>query len=98
MIKYLLIGLAGLALTACATTDESASSAAVPAATAQQETTLADGELDPNAEVCRSVSQSGTRFRTRVCKTRAEWERDAREARDATVNMQRTVEPNTGPN
>ncbi len=88
MGRILLIA-AALALSACATTSDTTQ--VVEAAPAV--VTASAAELDPNEEVCRRVTQTGTRFNARVCKTRAEWEREAIEARDVTRDMQREVAP-----
>jgi hypothetical protein len=48
---------------------------------------------DPNKRVCKMVMPTGSRMGDRICKTAAEWQRDAEEAqrlesqrRDATQN------------
>ena len=101
MYKLLSAALAGLLLTACATTDGASSASmgqSAPAPAAPAATAVANAEEDPNEEVCRRVQQTGTRFHSRVCMTRAEWAEQSRQATDSTDRMQRTVEPNTGPN
>jgi hypothetical protein len=32
--------------------------------------------------ICKSQVQTGTRFSTRICRTKAQWEEQTREARD----------------
>ena len=49
---------------------------------------------DPNAEVCRRVQQTGTRFHRRECKTRAEWAEEMQNAQDTTRALQRETAPN----
>ena len=93
MTNKLLITLFGLALAACATPDQP--QAAAPQAASIPATPVAqtgDGptfEIDPDDEICRRVEQTGTRFHSRVCKTRAEWAREAHEAQETTRQMQR---------
>jgi len=44
---------------------------------------------DPDQTICRTVSETGSRLsRRRVCKTRAEWETQRREARDSAQRSQ----------
>ena len=49
-------------------------------------------ELDPNEEICKKISKTGTRQRTKVCATRREWEMSAQRAREETEKMQRRVQ------
>lgn len=44
---------------------------------------MAEGEGDPSEVVCRRIHEVGSRVASRECKTRAEWDREADEARDA---------------
>lgn len=44
---------------------------------------------DADQVICKSEAVTGTRFTTRVCRTKGQWEEDAREARDY-VNRQTT--------
>ncbi|WP_421790092.1 hypothetical protein [Hyphobacterium sp.] len=98
MDRFLLIAVAGLFLTACATTSEESASA-VPqqtASAAMPTSEMQDGAteaVDPDAEVCRRVRQTGTRFHTRICMTQAEWDNQHADAQEATRHMQRTIEP-----
>lgn len=39
---------------------------------------------------CKTIIKTGTRLGTKVCKSEAEWERDARDSKEATENIQRT--------
>ncbi len=62
---------------------------AAPAAAAEK-----SSQLDRNKVVCKSQGELGTRLsRTKVCKTRAQWEQDAREDRrklsESELNRQR---------
>ena len=44
---------------------------------------------DPNELICRSIREIGTRLnRTRVCKTRAQWEDERRQLRQSIDNNQ----------
>lgn len=46
---------------------------------------------DPNAMICRNQRETGSMLnRTRVCKTRAEWEADRRDNRQAIDRNQAT--------
>jgi hypothetical protein len=42
---------------------------------------------DPNRIVCKTESKVGTRFPTRICRTRAEWDQIAEEHRRAGAEM-----------
>ncbi|HYI64188.1 MAG TPA: hypothetical protein VEW71_04815 [Allosphingosinicella sp.] len=45
---------------------------------------------DPNRTICRTIASTESRLaRTRVCKTRAEWEQARRNARGSTDRPQR---------
>ncbi|MEQ8432759.1 MAG: hypothetical protein RIA71_00840 [Oceanicaulis sp.] len=94
MFRFALATAIGLLLTGCATSDGSDS-----AASSRSSTQIAmnangpAGEMDPDEEICRRVEQTGSRFHARMCKTRAEWERDTVAARDATDAMQNGSEP-----
>ncbi|WP_421790094.1 hypothetical protein [Hyphobacterium sp.] len=97
MYKYLLIGGASLLLAACQTTSDSAN--AMPQQTASATMSSEDGAtegVDPDAEICRRVQQTGTRFQTRVCMTQAEWDAQQEDASEAARVMQRNIEPNCG--
>lgn len=91
MNKLILAGTLGLLLAACTTVEESAPAAAAapaaPASTTASTEPLFEG--DPDEEICRRVEQTATRFTARVCKTRAEWAREAELARTDTQRMQR---------
>ena len=100
MNKLILAGTLGLLLAACATATDGADTmasepqAATEAETVTQETTASvDAVGDPNEEICRRVEQTATRFTARVCKTRAEWVREAEFARQDTQRMQRGNAP-----
>ncbi|MFV0278574.1 MAG: hypothetical protein ACK5HY_15520 [Parahaliea sp.] len=59
--------------------------------------TTANGALANNASAspeglrCKNVIKTGTRLRSRVCKTEAQWEQDATDSRTATEGIQRTA-------
>lgn len=46
---------------------------------------------------CKTIIKTGTRLGTKVCKTEAQWDRDARDSRDATESIQRTSTHGPGP-
>ena len=49
------------------------------------------GATDPNAVICRNQRETGSMLaRTRVCKTRAEWDADRRDNRQAIDRNQAT--------
>ncbi|MEO1038720.1 MAG: hypothetical protein AAFX09_04175 [Pseudomonadota bacterium] len=91
MDKFILISMAGLLLAACSTVNDDAAASAQPPTRMAENTDDAASELDPDAEVCRRVQRTGTRFHGRVCKTRAEWAQQAEEARRETRDIQRGV-------
>jgi len=43
---------------------------------------------DPSRRVCRSLTETGTRFSTRVCKTQAEWDEQMRKTQDSALDHQ----------
>ena len=53
---------------------------------AAAEKTVEDGE-DPNEWICKRVQKTGTRFKTKMCGTRAQWEESERKAKDTTEQM-----------
>lgn len=64
------------------------------AAFAQQvkdEPTETEGEAEPdgNEVVCKTFREMGTRFKTKICKTRDQWQEDRREARDKVTDARR---------
>jgi hypothetical protein len=51
---------------------------------------------DPNAMICRNVRETGSMLnRSRVCKTRAQWEAERRETRQ-TIDRSQTTRINRG--
>jgi invasion protein IalB len=55
-----------------------------PAATQAPASTPAKVEktADQDQMICKSQVQTGTRFSTRICRTKAQWEEQTREARE----------------
>jgi len=50
-----------------------------------------DGAYNPNQVLCRTSGETGSRLeRTRVCRTRAEWDAQRRETRQAVDRAQTT--------
>lgn len=39
---------------------------------------------------CKTIIKTGTRLGTKVCKSEAEWDRDARDSKEAIEDIQRT--------
>jgi len=67
---------------------------AAPATTAPKSTATASNQFDSNQRVCRTYQVTGSRAReTRICKTRGEWEAEARDARDALGEVDRGTQP-----
>lgn len=54
---------------------------------ATETTEAAEGEEDPNEWICKRVQKTGTRFKSKVCGTRAQWEESERQAKDVTEQM-----------
>ena len=42
---------------------------------------------DPNEWICKRVQKTGTRFKSKMCGTRAQWEESERNAKDVTEQM-----------
>ena len=68
-----------------------AASAAQPAAAAQPavaSTAPASDGLDPDRVVCKQLAPTGTRISKRTCYKASEWEKMARDAKEATDKVQ----------
>lgn len=78
----------GLAMSAAEPTPVPASPAAPTAPTS----TAAPGKSDPDRMICKKESKAGSRFTAKICRTRAEWEQLAKDARTVTRDIQ------SGPN
>ncbi|MCP4048109.1 MAG: hypothetical protein GY732_19210 [Gammaproteobacteria bacterium] len=50
-------------------------------------TETAEDAEDPNEWICKRVQKTGTRFKTKMCGTRAQWEESERKAKDVTEQM-----------
>ena len=63
----------------------------VEAATAKAEASAGEAEEanDDNKVICRRTQIIGSKFKKRVCGTRAEWESLSRKSKDKTDTMQR---------
>ncbi len=56
------------------------------------------GTPDPNQQICRNQRETGSMLnRTRICKTRAQWEQDRRETRQ-NIDRSQTTRINQGGN
>ena len=63
--------------------------AATPSAAAQQHSSTAS---DPNEKICESIPVIGSRLaKKRVCATRAEWEEQRRQDRQAVDQIQKQI-------
>lgn len=51
---------------------------------------------DPDAKVCKRVTNTGSLIAKRECRTRAEWEQMAKDARDATSRVRRGASGDSG--
>ncbi|MEE2525759.1 hypothetical protein V0U79_05220 [Hyphobacterium sp. HN65] len=78
MKKLFLMGVAGLLVTACATTSEDTQLATSAERPADEVIEAADGE----SVRCRNIRQTGSRLRTRVCRTQDEWDQMAADAQE----------------
>lgn len=52
-----------------------------------QATETAEAEPDPNEWICKRVQKTGTRFKSKLCGTRAQWEESEKNAQDMTEQM-----------
>ena len=77
----------------CALLISTAASAQTPSGTASNES----GAVNPNNQIiCRNQRETGSMLnRTRVCKTRAQWEADRRDTRQ-TIDRTQTSRINRG--
>lgn len=66
--------------------------APVPATPAAPTPAPTAGRSDPDRMICKKVSKPGSRFTTKTCRTLAEWEQLAKDARTVTRDIQ------SGPN
>lgn len=80
-------------ISACASNpdgDAAASTAAgSSAATPAPEQVAANDNEDPNAIRCKRYAETGSRLGKKVCKTNAQWDEAARNAKEATDTIQR---------
>ena len=58
-----------------------------PQVTKAAEGADAEAEDDPNEWICKRVQKTGTRFKTKMCGTRAQWEESEKNAKDTTEKM-----------
>lgn len=91
MMKIPAITLLTAALLATAGCSSSGGTASTASTSSQVATS--DGE---NLR-CKTVVKTGTRLGTRVCKSEAQWEQEARTSREATENIQRTSTHGSSP-
>jgi len=65
-----------------------------------QATETAQGAVDeaddPDELICKRVKKTGTRFKTKLCGTRAHWEESERNAKDTTEMMRNRPQQGTG--
>lgn len=93
-MRYLIIGLSGLVLAACATTSQSDDGAADMQAAAPAPTRVVSqgdaGDIDGSDVVCRAERVTGQLRRERICRTVAEWQAIREAGRDTIANRQAT--------
>ncbi|HEY8571698.1 hypothetical protein [Phenylobacterium sp.] len=63
--------------------------AATPEATAAEKPAEAAAKADSEKKICQTKTKMGTRFKERICYTKAEYERRQLEERQALDRMQR---------
>ncbi|MGI9235259.1 MAG: hypothetical protein ACR2RD_16625 [Woeseiaceae bacterium] len=57
----------------------------------------ADSEAyDPDEVTCKRIAKTGTRFKSKVCATNAEWKASEEYAQKATADMQQKPQPGRG--
>ncbi|MFN3858518.1 MAG: hypothetical protein ACK4RV_12295 [Caulobacter sp.] len=92
-MKLLLAATAAFALAASAVSAQQAPDTKPAAAT---ETGKSDAKRDPGKMVCKKTPVLGTRFPTKVCKTRGDWDKQAETDKQAVDDMQRQGLANCG--
>jgi len=55
-----------------------------------------DEAEDPDEWICKRVQKTGTRFKTKLCGTRAQWEESERNAKDTTELMRNRPQQGKG--
>ncbi|MEM9668918.1 MAG: hypothetical protein AAF950_08340 [Pseudomonadota bacterium] len=79
-INWAVAGAFTLAVSACATSDTtttsavSAEAATTSVAPAESETATVVAASDPNRRICKNTQIIGSNFKKRVCATQAEWD------------------------
>ncbi len=53
--------------------------------------TVAEGASDQDQMTCKKTQRTGTRISSKICKTNRQWEQGARDAREATEQIQRNA-------
>lgn len=71
----------------------SACTSSTPASKAEAETVAAA----ESGKRCKTIIRTGTRLRSKICKTNEEWEQEARSSREAIESIQRTSTHGPGP-
>jgi len=80
----------------CASTMDTDSNEAIQ----DTDTVQASGSetYDPDEVTCKRIAKTGSRFKTKVCATNAEWEASEEHAQNATEEMQRRPQAIRGAN
>lgn len=91
-MKYWIVA-AALVLGACATTEDATD---VRARAAEQGTVSGVNE-DGERVRCEYIRETGTRFRTRVCRTELEWSRIEENTDQVVESSQGRISPDEGP-
>jgi len=91
-MKYWIVASA-LVLGACATTDD----AATARARAAEQGTVSGVNESGERVRCEYIRETGTRFRTRVCRTEEEWSRIEENTRQVVEGAQGRTAPDEGP-
>lgn len=91
-MKYWILASA-LILGACATTDDTQTARD----RAAQERSVSGVNADGERVRCEYIRETGTRFRTRVCRTELEWSRIEENARQVAEDSQNRTAPDEGP-
>lgn len=90
MMRIVIAAGAALLLGACATVEQQQVAESDQAAAKAAPAEASEGDVDMSETICRKEQTTGTRFARRVCKTRQEWEDEAKAIHpDATASTTR---------
>jgi len=102
-IKILMFAfIATILISGCASTQETDGQMASQDAEAtknaeviQETNAVQTAEVDPDEVTCKRIAKVGTRIRTKMCATNAEWEEVEKRAQQTTEKMQREAAATT---